>query len=182
MIIEPDVFIARALEFAKSVMFHDGNLIPFFHAEGPHGITVLMMPWRDEDEKTLYLQMSRLSFSHLRVQRYIMVSECWIGPAMSKDSIIEGPVSQMPGRREGIQVSYTDADYREIRTMLMIREGAEEKSKVIDFIEDKRVCGKENLRGRIFDLLPDPKAPIDLATERAVREFLKRFTVKGAKP
>lgn len=178
-----DHYIEHALEFAKSMMKETGSLMPMIHAEGPHGITILALPFVNPTEKHQMLGMARSSFRVLRVKRYLLMTEMWVAPPFDNEEKMQearrkyGSVENMPGRREGIAVAYSEYEYREMRTLLTVRP-EEGKGLAVDFVEKNKVCGIENLRGDFFELLPNPDTPVDLLTERAVREFLKHFEIR----
>ena len=183
MKIDRDVYIQRGLEFAKSMMFDQGSMMPMIHGEGPHGITVIGLPYVNPQEKYQMLGMTKTTFRFLRVHRYLLISEMWIAPPFDNEQQLKearrkyGAVENMPGRREGIAVAYAEYEYREMRTMITVRP-KEGEGKAVDFAEANRAAGKENLGGDFFELLPDPNVPVDLLTERAVREFLKYHEIK----
>lgn len=178
-----DHYIEHALEFAKAMMKQTGSLMPMIHAEGPHGITIIGLPFLNPTEKLQMLGMAKSSFRFLRVKRYLLITEMFAAPPFENEEKMQearrkyGSVENMPGRREGIAVAYSEYDYREMRTLLTIRP-EEGKGPAVDFVEHNKICGMENLRGDFFELLPDPHAPVDLLTERAVREFLKHFELR----
>lgn len=181
--IERDVYIQRGLEFAKAAMRDSGSLMPMIHAEGPHGITIIGLPFVSAQEKYQMLGMAKTSFRVLRIQRYLCITEMWVAPPFDSEQEMRearrryGTVENMPGRREGIAVAYAEYDYREMRTLITVRP-KEGEGKAVDFSEDKRITGKEFLGGDFFELLPDRNAPVDLLTERAVREFLKHYEIR----